>query len=324
MTACLWRQVQRQNFRDLSELITFLEIDESSREKLLNNPSFSLNLPRRLASKIQKNNINDPILRQFVALKEETLFDPSFKEDPVNDKAFKKKGRLLHKYQGRALLVTTGACAMHCRYCFRKNFDYGGDTYFFDDELSIIKDDDTIKEIILSGGDPLSLSNQALKKLINDLEGIPHIKRLRFHTRFPIGIPERIDDEFLAILASTRFQVWIVIHTNHPNELDDDVLLALKKVLKLGIAILNQSVLLKGVNDSFDVLKKLFENLVDNGILPYYLHQLDPVQGAMHFEVPRSEGLFIIEQLKASLPGFAVPKYVQEIPFAPNKVTLHF
>ena len=324
MTACLWRQVQRQNFRDLSELITFLEIDESSREKLLNNPSFSLNLPRRLASKIQKNNIKDPILRQFVALKEETLFDPSFKEDPVNDKAFKKKGRLLHKYQGRALLVTTGACAMHCRYCFRKNFDYGGDTYFFDDELSIIKDDDTIKEIILSGGDPLSLSNQALKKLINDLEGIPHIKRLRFHTRFPIGIPERIDDEFLAILASTRFQVWIVIHTNHPNELDDDVLLALKKVLKLGIAILNQSVLLKGVNDSFDVLKKLFENLVDNGILPYYLHQLDPVQGAMHFEVPRSEGLFIIEQLKASLPGFAVPKYVQEIPFAPNKVTLHF
>jgi EF-P beta-lysylation protein EpmB len=324
MTACLWRQVQRQNFRDLSELITFLEIDESSREKLLNNPSFSLNLPRRLASKIQKNNINDPILRQFVALKEETLFDPSFKEDPVNDKAFKKKGRLLHKYQGRALLVTTGACAMHCRYCFRKNFDYGGDTYFFDDELSIIKDDDTIKEIILSGGDPLSLSNQALKKLINDLEEIPHIKRLRFHTRFPIGIPERIDDEFLAILASTRFQVWIVIHTNHPNELDDDVLLALKKVLKLGIAILNQSVLLKGVNDSFDVLKKLFENLVDNGILPYYLHQLDPVQGAMHFEVPRSEGLFIIEQLKASLPGFAVPKYVQEIPFAPNKVTLHF
>jgi EF-P beta-lysylation protein EpmB len=322
MTACLWRQVQRQNFRELSELISFLEIDEVSREKLLNKPSFSLNLPRRLASKIQKNNINDPILRQFVALKEETFFDPSFKDDPVNDKAFKKKGRLLHKYQGRALLVTTGACAMHCRYCFRKNFEYGGDTFFFDEELSIIKDDETIKEIILSGGDPLSLSNQALKKLVNDLEEISHIKRLRFHTRFPIGIPERIDDELLTILASTRFQVWVVIHTNHPNELDDDVLLALKKILKLGIPVLNQSVLLKGINDSFDVLKKLFETFVDNGILPYYLHQLDPVQGAMHFEVSINEGLFILEQLKASLAGFAVPKYVQEIPFAPNKVTL--
>jgi EF-P beta-lysylation protein EpmB len=322
MSTSLWRQVQRQNFRNVSELCDFLQLDALSKEKLLQDPAFSLNLPKRIASKIEKNNINDPLFKQFVALKQEELIDPSFEQDPVNDQAFRKKGRLLHKYQGRALLVTTGACAMHCRYCFRKNFEYGGKDFSFEDELLSIKEDPTITEIILSGGDPLSLSNEMLKKLIGDLEKNSHLKRLRFHTRFPLGIPERIDEEFLEILKNTRFQVWFVIHCNHPNELDDFILEQLKKVQKLGIPVLNQAVLLKGINDNVDCLKTLFETFVDHGILPYYLHQLDPVQGAMHFEVSMQEGLELIDTLKGCLPGYGVPKYVKEIPFAKSKVSL--
>lgn len=321
MSAPLWRQVQKQNFKDVDQLCDFLEMDNSLREKLVKRSAFSLNLPKRLALKIQKNTLDDPILRQFVAFNEESFINPSFKEDPVNDEAFRKKGRLLHKYQGRALLVTTGACAMHCRYCFRKNFEYGG-MPSFEEELKILKEDSSISEIILSGGDPLSLSNENLKKLIAELESIDHLKRLRFHTRFPIGIPERIDDEFLELLKNTRFQVWFVIHCNHFLELDDDVLASLKKIMMLGVPVLNQAVLLKDVNDNFECLKTLFETLTNHGILPYYLHQLDPVQGAMHFEVSIQEGLKLIERLKGHLPGYGVPKYVQEIPFASSKTSL--
>jgi EF-P beta-lysylation protein EpmB len=323
MTSPLWRQIQRQNFRDWRKLFEFLKIDEELELKLLKEPRFTLNLPQRLALKIKKNTLDDPLFRQFVALKDETITNPAFKDDPVDDKLFKRKGRLLHKYQGRALLVTSGACAMHCRYCFRQNFDYGGDVYSFDEELEIIKNDNSLTEIILSGGDPLSLSNESLKKLIDEIESIKHVKRIRFHTRFPIGIPERIDEGFLDIIAKTSLQVWFVIHCNHPNELDEDIFLFLKKLQKLGVPILNQSVLLKGVNDDFKTQKTLLEMLVNQGILPYYLHQLDLVQGASHFEADQEECKKMIESLRSALPGFAVPKYVKEIAFAANKTLIN-
>lgn len=309
----LWRQIQKTNFTDLNKLADFLELDASQRAFLLPSPSFPLNLPLRLASKIQKKTLADPILRQFLPLHAETVPVKGFCQDPVADETFRKKGRLLHKYKGRALLVASSACAMHCRYCFRQNFNYQEKNPHFNEELQILAQDTSISEIILSGGDPLSLSNSVLFDLIARLEEIPHLTRLRFHTRFPIGIPERLDEPFLQSLSQTRLSTWFVIHSNHPLELDEDVLKALGKVQRLGIPILNQFVLLRGVNDDLPTLKALCEKLVDHGIFAYYLHQLDRVSGTAHFEVPEEEGMGLIRKLSDELPGYAVPKYVREI-----------
>ena len=317
-----WRKIQRTNFTSLDELSSFLELDEHKRQLLLKNPAFILNLPRRLASKIQKNCLTDPILRQFVPLIEEEKKTLGFVSDPVGDTLVQCSPKLLHKYKGRALLVTTSACAMHCRYCFRKNYPYETQNKSYEKELDLLRQDDSIEEVLLSGGDPLSLSNESLHDLLTQLQGIPHIKRVRFHTRFPIGIPERIDEDFIHCLKSFPFQYWFVVHVNHPLELDEDVLQALSKIQKLGIPVLNQAVLLKGVNDSKEVLEALFRKLSNHGILAYYLHQLDKVQGSAHFEVEESEGLALIRYLETCLPGYAVPKYVREISGEASKTSI--
>lgn len=309
----LWRQIQKNNFRSWKLLSQFLELDEASSAHFASSPVFPLNLPLRLAEKIQKNQLNDPILLQFLPNRLETQPVPGFSKDPVEDAAFRRKGRLLHKYKGRALLVASSACAMHCRYCFRQNFNYLDKSEDFSEELEILQADRSISEIILSGGDPLSLSDQNLSHLIKRLEKIGHLKRLRFHTRFPIGIPERIEESFLKILSETSLKVWFVIHCNHPTELDTEVLTALENIQRLGVPILNQAVLLKGVNDNFETLLTLYEKLGNQGINAYYLHQLDKVQGAAHFEVSEEMGTSLVEALATRLPGYAVPKYVKEI-----------
>lgn len=309
-----WRAIQKSNFTDCNQLLDFLQLAPKLRQKVLIRPSFTLNLPRRLADKIVKNTLDDPILRQFIPLNEESMLSDGFSLDPLDDQRFRKEKKLLHKYQNRVLLVCTSACAMHCRFCFRQNFDYETKDKLFDKELILIENDPSLTEVILSGGDPLSLGNAALCELIQRISCIPHIKRLRFHTRFPIGIPERIDDAFLGILKNTRLQTIFVIHCNHALELDETVMQALKQVQKLGIPVLSQTVLLKGVNDNLNTLQTLFEHLIDQGISPYYLHQLDPVAGAAHFSVEESVGLSLIEQLSAVLPGYGVPKYVKEVP----------
>lgn len=309
-----WRQIQRQNFTNWEKLADFLELNESQKKEIFQKPRFILNLPMRLAQKIQKGTLDDPILKQFLPTQSEQTQASGFFSDPVQDITFRKGAKLLHKYEGRVLLVTTGACAMHCRYCFRQNFDYDVEDKTFHEELKAIEDDASIKEVILSGGDPLSLSNRQLQALLFQLKEISHVKRIRFHSRFPIGIPERIDDQFLEILEQLPQQVWFIIHCNHPNELDADVIFHLKKLQKIGVTLLNQSVLLKGVNDNFETLKKLCEGLADQGILPYYLHQLDRIQGAAHFEVSKEKGIELIEGLRKCLSGYAVPNYVQEIP----------
>jgi len=309
-----WKKILRTNFTDVDKLATFLEMDEVIKLELLNKPKFSLNLPLRLASKIKKNDLNDPIFKQFVPLNEELKITNGFLKDPVGDINCKSSAKLLHKYEGRVLLVTTSACAMHCRYCFRQNFDYETMTGFlFTEELKLIAEDDTIQEVLLSGGDPLSLSNEVLKNLIFNLSNIPHVKRLRFHSRFPIGIPERIDEEFIEIIQNSNCQIYFVLHVNHPNELDEAIYSAVKKLQKAHAIVLNQSVLLFGVNDDVDTLVNLSNCLIDNGILPYYLHQLDRVQGAAHFEVSEEKGLHLIAMMSKKLPGYAVPKYVREI-----------
>lgn len=304
-----WRQIQAQNVRSFSELAKHLSIEADF------NPTFPVNIPRRLVNKMEKGNPNDPLFLQFVPQKLEGL--PVGIDDPVGDLAARQTRCLLHKYQGRALLTVTSACAMHCRYCFRKEFPYfnGGS---FSEELCVIKNDPSIREVILSGGDPLSLSDKNLGRLLSDLDAITHIKLIRFHSRFPIGIPERITASFLSLLE-TRAQVWFVVHINHPRELDDDVIAGLKKIQKCGVPVLNQSVLLRGVNDTFEVHKELLEKLIMAGIQPYYLHQLDPVTGSLHFEVPVEEGLELIDRLRAALPGYAIPEYVQEIAGATSK-----
>ncbi|MFT4553220.1 MAG: EF-P beta-lysylation protein EpmB [Chlamydiales bacterium] len=319
----LWRKIQRNNFTNAQNLSDFLMLDKQQASRITTRRNFPLNLPLRLAEKIEKGNLEDPILKQFIPTIEEELEIKGYTSDPVGDLQSKIDNKLLHKYHGRALLVCTSACAMHCRYCFRQNFPYEKSTETpFDSEIQLLKEDSSISEVLLSGGDPLSLSNSVLSSLITRLSEIPHLQRLRFHTRFPIGIPERIDEELIEILSRTSLQIVFVIHCNHPRELDFDNLAALNKIQKLGIPILNQSVLLKDVNNCVNTLRSLCEKLIDNGIIPYYLHQLDRVKGAAHFEVPETEGLKLIRELQKVLPGYAVPKYVREIPGESNKTPL--
>ena len=225
-----WRQILRKNFTSLEKLCTFLELTASQQQQLIQNSAFPLNLPFRLAEKIEKQTLNDPILKQFVPLKAEKERHNLFVKDPVGDCQASLAPKYLQKYGGRVLLMPTGTCAMHCRYCFRQKFDYAPLQSGYDQGLDLIRADRTIKEVILSGGDPLSLQNGQLHTLLQALSSINHVKRIRFHTRFPIGIPERIDEEFLALLAASSAQIWFVIHCNHPRELDMEVLAALRKI----------------------------------------------------------------------------------------------
>lgn len=315
----LWRKIQRENFTSIVKLSTFLELDATQNQELLKKSFFPLNLPKRLAEKIQKKTLDDPILKQFVPLKDELIQNTHFIKDPVGDSQACMTSKFLKKYAQRLLLIPTGACAMHCRYCFRHNFSYPSFQSGFEEELHLIRKDESLKEVILSGGDPLSLGNEALGELVEALASIGHLKRLRFHTRFPIGIPERIDAPFLELLERCSLQIWFVIHCNHPRELDSDVTAVLKKIQRLSIPVLNQAVLLKGVNDSIEILQELCEKLVDVGIYPYYLHQLDRVEGTTHFEVNPEKGTKLIKELSHRLSGYAVPTYVQEIPGEPSK-----
>ncbi|MBN4067255.1 KamA family radical SAM protein, partial [Simkania negevensis] len=306
----LWRKIQRENITCWKTLADFLQLTEQQRDTILPTSHFPLNLPRRLADKIKKGSLNDPILLQFLPSQKETASAVGYTKDPVGDRLAQKTPRLIHKYQGRALLYTTSACAMHCRYCFRQHYSTENKTttpYDFAEELQLIAQDPSLSEIILSGGDPLSLSDQRLAQLIAQLNHIPHIKRLRFHTRFPIGIPERIDEDFCNMLKTSRMQIWFLLHANHASELDDEVMHAMRKIQALTIPTLSQTVLLKGVNDDLTTLKTLCERLVNNAITPYYLHQLDRVQGAEHFEVADSQAVILIEQLRNTLSGYAIP-----------------
>jgi len=310
----LWRQIQKTNFTKIELLFDYLELSTELRKKIIIKAQFPLNLPRRLASKIKKNTLNDPILRQFVPLEEEKILAPGFVVDPLQDQSFRKTKKLLHKYHGRALIITTSACVMHCRFCFRQNFPYETTLSGFEEEIAYFAENPSIQEAILSGGDPLSLSNETLSSLFLSLNRIPHLRRIRFHTRFPIGIPERIDNDFLNILAASEKQIFFVIHCNHPEELDNDVTASLKKIHALGIPILNQSVLLKGINDHEQTLLKLSETLINAGIIPYYLHELDPVTGAAHFATPSSRGKELIRYLQKNISGYGVPRLVREEP----------
>jgi EF-P beta-lysylation protein EpmB len=250
---------------------------------------------------------------------------PGYGRDPVGDLSAMTAPGLLHKYQRRVLLTTTGACAIHCRYCFRRHFPYADANPAAEgwrDALGAIAADASIDEVILSGGDPLTLSDARLAELAARLADIPHVRRLRIHTRLPIVLPERITDELCRLLGSTRFQSVVVVHANHANEVDQTVVSALQRLRATGTTLLNQSVLLKGVNDDVDALCALSETLFAAGALPYYLHVLDKVEGAAHFDLDEMTARGLWEQMAARLPGYLVPRLVREEPGTAAKTVI--
>jgi EF-P beta-lysylation protein EpmB len=277
--------------------------------------TFSVFAPHSYIARMQRGNLLDPLLRQVLPLEEELSRDPRYQEDPVGDAAATRTPGVLQKYCGRALMITTGACAVHCRYCFRRHYPYD-DTSHSPSEWTRAVDqigrDGSIDEVVLSGGDPLTHSDAYLAELAAMLARVPSLRRLRVHTRFPIVIPQRVTDELLAWLRGTRLLPVLVVQVNHPAELDDTVAAALARIADNGIQILNQSVLLRGVNDKLEVLVALSRRMLECRVLPYYLHQLDRVTGAAHFEVPVEEGLVLVAQMRRLLPGYAVPRYVRE------------
>jgi len=276
---------------------------------------FPLRVPQSYINKMHYGDVNDPLLRQVFPLIDESYHTEHFVTDPVGDNLAISSPGLLQKYHGRALLVTTGACAIHCRYCFRRHFPYGDSNPLagqWQHTLTILNNDSSINEVILSGGDPLVLSDNKLKKLVQDLEQIPHLKRLRIHTRLPIVLPERIDPHLLSWLKKTHLQTIMVIHANHANEIDSDVADALNKLRLAGCQLLNQAVLLRGINDNAESLIALSERLSDVSVLPYYLHLLDPVAGASHFDVADHVGVELINNIRTKLPGYLVPRLVRE------------
>ena len=312
-----WRYYVKTAIRDFGQLCRHLGLDVSAFAAWRKaEQQFATFVPLPFLQRIEPNNPRDPLLLQVIPSRKENFDYPSFVADPVGDMAATLAPGVIHKYQGRALLIATGQCAINCRYCFRRHFPYEtrpNSTDQWARSIRGIQNDRAIEEIILSGGDPLMLVDSKIHELIKLIESIPQVQRLRIHSRLPIVIPQRVTDKLVETLNQTRLKPVIVIHSNHPNELDRQVGAAITKLFHNGMLVLNQSVLLKGVNDDARTLIELSRKLIDVNCMPYYLHQLDQTAGTAHFEVPIQTGIKIIEKMRSSLPGYAVPRYVQEI-----------
>ena len=321
--APLWQHELRQAFGRPQDLLAYLELDPALPALAAGMlRDFPLRVPRGFAARMRKGDPRDPLFLQVWPSTQEAVVTPGYVVDAVGDLPRVREAGLLHKYQGRVLLVATGACAVHCRYCFRRHFPYSEQLAARDHwaaALAEIAADSSIEEVILSGGDPLSLSDDKLAELVARLDAIPHLQRLRIHTRQPIMLPERIDERLLAWLDRTRLQTVFVLHANHAAELDDSVRRALLPLRERGIALLNQSVLLRGINDDATTLASLSKRLFECGVLPYYLHLLDRVQGAAHFDLPEDDAQRLMRVLSSQLPGYLLPKLVREIAGAPAK-----
>ena len=319
-----WRQAWRDAVRDPLELLEMLGL-ESLAGNLSNTRQFPLRVPRGFIKRMRHGDAHDPLLRQVLPLDAEDRIVPGFDLDAVGDGEARRGGGVIHKYQGRALLIATGSCAVHCRYCFRRHYPYAEDTAAaagWHEAVALIAGDPSLHEVILSGGDPLSLADHKLAELIDALRGIPHIRRLRIHTRLPVVLPERVDAGLLAWLGNVPWPVTVVLHANHANEFDASVDAAIAALRATGATLLNQAVLLRGVNDSVDALAGLCERGFQAGVLPYYLHQLDRVAGAAHFEIDDARAVTLHAQLAARLPGYLLPRLVREVAGAPGKTPL--
>jgi EF-P beta-lysylation protein EpmB len=321
-----WQQLWREAVRDPRELLSLLGLahlagqlsEDAARQ-------FPLRVPRGFIDRMRHGDPHDPLLRQVLPLDDEDRIVPGFGLDAVGDTAARAASGVIRKYRGRALLVATGSCAIHCRYCFRRHFPYAEETAAaggWRDAIGLVAADSSIDEVILSGGDPLSLATSKLAELTDALAAIPHLKRLRIHTRLPTVLPERVDAALLAWLGAMPWPVTMVVHVNHANEFDAKVDAALAGVRGTGATLLNQAVLLRGVNDTVDALADLSERSFASGVLPYYLHQLDRVAGTAHFEVDDARARGLHAALAARLSGYLVPRLVREVAGDPGKRVL--
>jgi L-lysine 2,3-aminomutase len=321
-----WQQELQRAFTRPQALVEFLGLDpEQPRLAQALLRQFPLRVPRGYAARMRHGDPDDPLLRQVWPAALEAENTPGYAADAVGELAYTLPGGVIHKYRGRVLLIATGACAVHCRYCFRRHFPYSDALATRDhwrQALEAIASDRSIEEVILSGGDPLSLTDDRLAELAEALEFIPHVHRLRVHTRQPIVLPERVDDRLLSWLSRGRVRKIMVLHANHPHEIDAHVAAAAARLRAAQIPLLNQSVLLAGVNDHRDTLAALSTRLFEIGVLPYYLHLLDRVHGAAHFDVPTTRAIELIKELQHTLPGYLVPRLVREESGQPAKTVV--
>ena len=318
-----WQQEMKQAIRSSLGLCEFLKIPPIAINVEEND--FPVFVPRSFAARMNPGDPADPLLLQVIAQSQESLPIEGYEKDPNGEATAVLAAGVLRKYSSRALMITSGACAVHCRYCFRRHYPYSDSPSGLEQwqsSLQAIAQDANIEEVILSGGDPLVLSDQSIGQLLSALADIPHVKHVRFHTRTPVIIASRMTSTLLSHLKSTRLKVWFVIHSNHANELDGEVLASLSKLQQIGIPVLNQAVLLRRVNDNEDALYALCKRLIDAQITPYYLHQLDEVAGAAHFYVSPDRGRELIAAIRKRLPGYAVPRYVKEIAGEQSKTVL--
>ncbi len=321
-----WQRGLATAVRDPDELLDLLQLSDEWREPARRAAQlFPLMVPRSFLERMEVGNPYDPLLLQVLPLGAEEIVPDDYSLDAVGDQDAKRAPGLLQKYAGRALMIATGACAVHCRYCFRRHYAYGEDPKRLVDwepAFQVLRKDDSIHELILSGGDPLMLTDRRLGELCALLQTIPHLRRLRVHTRLPIVLPERVTPQLLELLTAGPLTPIVVVHSNHPRELSGSCSDALRQLVRAGCTVLNQAVLLRGINDDADTLAELCEKLVDLGVMPYYLHQLDRVIGTAHFEVAEARGLELIAALRPRLPGYAIPQFVREIAGAPHKVPI--
>lgn len=324
-----WQKQWAAGFKHARDLLVYLQLENHPHLLPWHEPrkGFPVRVPLSFAQRMIKGDPNDPLLLQVLSLNIELDSTPGFGTDPTADQDAIKVPGLLHKYPGRILLMTTGACAIHCRYCFRRHFPYGDNHISGEQWLKIrayLQQNLSIEEVILSGGDPLSIHTPRLKSLLTDLASLPQIKRLRIHTRLPIVLPARVDDELLTLFSeSYPWQTIMVLHSNHAQELSDEVAVATGKLANLkNFSLFNQSVLLKNINDNVAVLGLLSQRLFSLGVLPYYLHVLDPVVGAAHFAVEDQQAIRLHRQLQKMLPGYLVPRLVRETPGELSKIWL--
>ena len=317
-----WRQLWRDSITDGRELLGLLQLSHLADRLPAEDAGFALRVPRGFVTRMRPGDARDPLLLQVLPQLAELEHAAGFTMDAVGDLAAREAQGVLHKYQGRALLIASGSCAVNCRYCFRRHFPYGDEMAAagqWQQALEHVRQDRSINELILSGGDPLALATSKLEELSRGLAGVPHITRLRIHTRLPVVLPERIDTAFTEWLRALPLQKVVVLHVNHANEFDTSVDAACASLRETGATLLNQSVLLRGINDDADTLIALSERMFDAGVLPYYLHQLDRVQGTAHFEVTDDRAQSLIEDMRGRLPGYLVPKLVREVGGDPSK-----
>jgi L-lysine 2,3-aminomutase len=312
-----WRRELAAAFRSPADLCQFLGLEPAiAAEADRSTAGFPFLVPRGFAARMRPGDPADPLLLQVLPRRGETESTAGFTADPLDESRFQVGPGLVQKYTGRALLLVTGGCAVNCRYCFRREFPYaerGASRRGIAEALAMIEADPTLTEVILSGGDPLLADDAFVEEIVERLAGMPHVRRLRIHSRLPVVLPSRIDESLLAVLRATRLARTVVIHANHPAELDAAVAEAVGRLAGTPAILLNQAVLLRGVNDSVAVLRALSERLLEIGVMPYYLHLLDPVRGAAAFDVPMAEAVELHRSLRESLPGYAVPRLVREV-----------